>query len=135
MKNVQKLLKSARNSQLIRYLFVGGTSYVLEIGLLAYLEYGLHIPTVISVSISFWFGFLIAFILQKIITFGDRQHSAKKIAWQSISYGLLVAFNFIFTLLFVQFFGPLIGVIVARTIALIITTMWNYVVYSKVIFK
>lgn len=135
MKNAKRLLRNARNSQFIRYIFVGGTSYILEIGLLAYLEYGLHIPTVVSVSISFWFGFLVAFVLQKIVTFEDRQRSVKKIAWQSISYALLVAFNFIFTLVFVQLCSPVAGVLIARTIALVITTIWNYVVYSKVIFK
>lgn len=119
----------------VRYLFVGGLSFVIEMGLILLLHNALGVSAVISVAISFWIGLVISFLLQKLITFKDRSRSTKKVAKQSALYGLLVGVNYLFTLTFVAFFETILGIFIARTIALIITTLWNFVIYKKVIFK
>lgn len=103
--------------------------------MLALLIYGLKMTSVLAVGISFWLGFLIAFVLQKLIAFKNTDRSKKTVARQTLLYSGLVGVNYLFTLAFVAIFGPILGTIVARTIALIITTGWNYVIYSKLIFR
>ena len=128
-------IRSLHQKPLYRYIFIGGISYLIEVALLALLLYSLKLSAVAAVAISFWIGFILSFLLQKLIAFKNTDSSKKTVARQSVLYSLLVAVNYLFTLAFVAALGPLIGTIVARTIALIVTTGWNYVVYSKFIFK
>jgi putative flippase GtrA len=87
-----------------------------------------------AVAISFWVGLIVAFVLQKIFTFNERSRG-RKVVKQSILYGLLVLFNYLFTLFFVGIFTDYIDVVIARTLALIITTIWNFLIYNNYLFK
>lgn len=129
------MIRRLLSHQLLRYILVGGTAFVIEIALIILMTAVLTISPVLSVAIAFWFGLSITFIMQKLLTFQNTEHTAKKVGFQATTYLLLVAINYGFTLFFVWLFEPLIGVVIARSIALVITTTWNYVLYSKVIFK
>ena len=56
-------------NRIIRYLVVGVSAYALEMAVLFGLHDGVGLSPVESVAISFWFGLVIAFALQKFITF------------------------------------------------------------------
>jgi putative flippase GtrA len=121
--------KNITQNTLVRYLAVGGSSYVLEITVL----YGLKtagLSSVAAVAISFWFGLLFAFFTQKLIAFKDKNSSKKAYAKQFTIYLALVAFNYAFTLGFVALFDTMLSVYLLRTIALAITTIWNFFVYK-----
>lgn len=128
--SVDKILQS----KLARYILVGGTSYLIEL-IVIFSLVALGVKEIISVAISFWIGLAISFILQKVFAFGNRDRTVKKLAWQSTSYGALVAINYFFTLTVVTLTTPLVGLFIARTAALIITTLWNYFAYKSIIFK
>jgi len=130
-----KLVKRLAAHKLVRYIFIGGLSYLIELCLLIGLRYGLNLEQTTSVAISFWFAFAVSFVLQKFLAFKSVSVSAKRVAKQTVLYSALVLVNFGFTLLFVHIFTPFIGLIIARTTALIITTGWNFIIYSRVIFK
>lgn len=128
------VIKKLRSNKLARYIFVGGLSYLLEVGAIySLILFG--VDKLISVAIAFWFGLTISFLLQKIFAFDNKEKTIKKLAWQSVTYGILVVVNYGFTLSFVAVLNSTIGLIVARTIALLITTIWNYFIYKKIIFK
>ena len=129
------MIKKLLSHNLVRYILVGGGSYVIEMGLILFLTYIAHVNPVLSVGIAFWVGLVISFVLQKIVAFGDTSKSKRQLTTQTIQYAVLVGVNYLFTLLFVWATTALIGIFFARTIALAITTAWNYVIYSKVIFK
>lgn len=129
------VFKKITSHTLFRYIFIGGLSFAIEAGAIFTFIYLLKLNPVTSVALSFWIGLIVSFVLQKIFAFRDKKNTAKHIARQSIAYAILIVVNYIFTLLFVAIFETLLGVFVARTIALIITTAWNYIVYSKIIFK
>ncbi|MDB5179813.1 MAG: putative rane protein [Candidatus Saccharibacteria bacterium] len=128
------MIQKLAQHQIIRYLFIGGLSYAIEISVLFSLNQILHIQPTISVAISFWVGFIVAYTLQKIITFQNKEKSRRAIAKQLIGYSLLVLWNYTFTLLVVEFFHNNIPVVILRTMVIIITTLWNYALY-KVLFK
>jgi putative flippase GtrA len=119
---------------LIRYILVGGTAYIIEISFIYFLIY-LGIHEIIAVAVGFWVGFIVAFFLQKIFAFRNKAKSIKHVAKQTILYSILVAVNYIFTLLTVSLLSPVVGLLIARTIALLVTTIWNYFIYKELIFK
>lgn len=123
-----------KKSSLLRYVFIGGTSYLIELGCIFILNTIINSP-VIAVGIGFWLGLGVSFLLQKVFAFKNTSKNLKQLSIQSFYYLLLVAFNYSFTLLLVWQLSNHIGLFSARTIALIVTTIWNYFLYKNVIFK
>lgn len=119
---------------LVRYILAGGLSFASEITLIFILVRA-GLDSIVAVAISFWFGLALSFILQKILAFRNHERSASRLTRQAVAYGALVFFNYLFTLLFIWGLQDVIGLFIARTAALIMTTGWNYVIYSKMIFR
>jgi putative flippase GtrA len=124
-----KSLSDIFNSHLFRYIVVGGSAYVFEMSVLFALHRVLGLSDVVSVAISFWAGLIWAFVLQKLVTFRNYEKHAKAVARQVIIYGLLVAFNYGFTLLATRKLSTHYSVFEIRTAVIIITTVWNFFVY------
>ena len=131
---VSRLIRQVKTSTLLRYIIVGGTSYAIELSVLLLLVRVFHFNTTLAVSIGFWLGLVISFLLQKFLAFKNTDTHARRLTIQTVYYALLVLFNYGFTLLFVHLLEPFIDLSIARTLALIITTAWNYIIYKKVIF-
>ena len=129
----KQLFSWAKQHTLVRYLFVGGTSYVFELSSLL-LIFHLSGSRSLAAALSFWVGFLMAFFLQKLIAFKDYNKEMKAITRQGTFYILLNIWNYIFTVAFVSIF-PDKYLIVSRTAALVLMSAWNYVIYKKYIFK
>lgn len=128
------MIKRLLSKKITRYILIGGVSYVIEVGILATCVY-LGAQTWLAVTIAFWVGFVVSLFLQKIIVFQDRDKRPRTLFVQTLLYGTLVAFNYVFTLVFISSLEAQLGVIVARTIALILTTGWNFIIYNKMIFR
>lgn len=125
------MIRNLAQHQIVRYLFVGGFSFVIEITVLYILNHVLHISATISVTISFWVGFIVAYVLQKLVAFQNKEKSRRAITKQIIGYSLLVLWNYGFTILVVELFHSSVSVVVLRTIVIAMTTLWNYVLYKK----
>jgi putative flippase GtrA len=117
-------------SQLKRYLLVGGSAYLIEMACLYSLHHVLGLSSIASVAISFWVGLVAAFILQKWVTFQNYDKRARVLASQILTYGLLVVWNYAFTLLAVKLFSS-ISVIIVRTVVILIITSWNFIIYKS----
>jgi putative flippase GtrA len=129
------ILKRVIANTLFRYVLIGGVSFVIEIAVLYSMVHIFNLSSLIAVAVSFWVGLVISFILQKIIAFQDKDKSSKKLLRQSMIYISLVIINYFFTIVFVAILESTLGLLLARTVALIITTSWNFIIYSKIIFK
>ena len=116
--------------QLIRYLLVGITAYVCEMVTLFGLHDGAGLSPVRSVAISFWVGLVIAFILQKLVAFQNYDRRSHILATQVLVYGLLVGWNYAFTLLAVKLLEGSLSVFVIRTLVIVVVTGWNFAIYS-----
>jgi putative flippase GtrA len=117
-----------------RYVVVGGTVYIFEI-LAIVVAQKLGASTLLAVGLSFWLGFLLSFLLQKFIAFGDKRTHHKIVIPQFIATAALVLFNFGFTLLVTKLLEHVVPTIVTRTLALGITTFWNFYFYKTRIFN
>lgn len=128
------LNKMHKYNKIVRYLFVGIIAYLTEITTLYILNHKIGLSSVNSVAISFWVGFFVAFILQKLITFTNHDKRGKTIANQLLKYSILVIFNYVFTLFIVSLLTDKLNVIVTRTLTIAIITCWNFIIYNKYIF-
>lgn len=122
-------------SRLPHYLLIGGVSYLIELSVLLFLAKVLLFTPALAVAYSFWVGLVASFFLQKYIAFKSKNGDKKTIGKQAVLYGALVLFNYVFTILLVGLLADLIGLVMARTLALLLTVSWNFLLYSKVIFK
>jgi putative flippase GtrA len=116
-----------------KYLVIGASIYLLELLIITLAQY-LGANSVVAVAISFWIGLGMSFTLQKIITFDDKRMHHKVIAKQIFVFGLLVIINFGFTILLIKLLTPTFPAVISRSIALAITTSWNFYIYKKRIF-
>ena len=73
-------------------------------------------------------------ILQKFIAFNDSSRDIKRLGSQSLVYLLLVVFNYLFTLSIVASFGDNL-VLFSRSLAIFITTFWNFYIYRRLFKK
>jgi putative flippase GtrA len=117
-----------------RYIIIGGSVYLLELVVIVVAQhYGAS--AILAVGLSFWIGLFISFGLQKVITFGDRRTHHKILITQFAAYCLLVIFNFGFTIAVTKLLSGWVPAVATRTIALGITTIWNFYLYRTRIFN
>ena len=119
---------------LFRYLFVGGLTYVVDMTVLIGLHSGLHTQRTVAAGASFWVGLVFSFVLQKFVAFQDYKKEVKVISRQAFWYSVLVAFNYGLTLLIVSWF-PDKALILSRTAAVAVTSIWNFFFYKYIIFR
>lgn len=128
MERIKGLLK---DTSLIRYIIVGLTTVLVDIGLLYILASLLHVEVYIAATISFWTSLVYNFLLSKLWTFNVRQHTT----YQLIGYGLLITCNYFVGLALIAVAKDLHEPYLAgKLLALIVTTVWNYLLYKYVIF-
>jgi putative flippase GtrA len=128
------LKKALRESSLFRYVFVGGLTYLADIAVLIGLYSGLHASRALAASASFWVGLLFSFFLQKLVAFQDYQKEMKALSKQALYYAILVIFNYSLTVFVVSLF-PGRDIVYSRTLAVAITTLWNYIIYKHLVFN
>lgn len=118
----------------VRYLLTGGSVYLLELLVIVVAEHYGSSP-VVAVGLSFWIGLVVSFIIQKVFTFGDKRVNHKILLPQVICFSLLVLWNFGFTVLVTDLLKDTLPPVVTRTLALGVTTVWNFYLYKTRIFK
>jgi len=117
-----------------RYLIIGGSVYVFElVVIVAAQAWGASAPW--AVAISFCLGTLVSFWLQKLITFGDRRMHHRIVATQLAATIALVVWNLGFSVALTKVLENHVPAVITRTVALGITTMWNFYLYKTRIFK
>lgn len=130
MKNITQLLRRPG----VRYLLVGGAVYLFELAVIVVAQTQGLTP-VQAVALAFVLGTLISFILQKLVTFGDKRMHHRVVGMQLLAVILLVGVNFSFSLLATAVLQGVLPAIVIRTLALAVTTIWNFYLYKTRIFK
>src|SRR5438270_11256202 len=124
-------LGKAKETILVRYLFVGGLSYVFELSTLLGIVFVFHISRTIGAAISYLIGLSVAFILQKVIAFQNLDNEIVTLRKQGLSYAILAIWNYIFTVAVISIISQKY-LIESRTAAVIIMSLWNYIIYKKV---
>jgi putative flippase GtrA len=117
-----------------RYLLIGGSVYVFELVVIVVAQQlGASAP--LAVAISFCLGTLVSFFLQKLVTFGDKRMHHRILIPQIIATALLIIWNLAFSVALTKALQDQVPAVASRTIALLITTIWNFYLYKTQIFK
>lgn len=117
-----------------RYLLVGGTVYVFELAVIVVAQRFGASP-VAAVAWSYCLGTTLSFFLQKLVTFGDKRMHHRILIPQMIATALLLLWNFVFSLFVTRAFEGHLPPVATRTLALGVTTIWNFYLYKTRIFK
>lgn len=117
----------------VRYLFVGGSTFILQSGLLLFLHGVEHVNLPIATSMSYWTSIIYNFCLNRWWTFSatDNKNLRKHIT----TYGSLLLFNYAFVVIFVHFVSHRVNYAVANGLAVLLQMSWNYFIYKNYIFK
>jgi Predicted membrane protein len=134
IKASMRISKDLLQRPFYRYLIVGGSVYVFELAVIVAAEAMGAGPT-LAVAISFCLGTLVSFFLQKLVAFGDKRMHHRVLVPQLIATTLLVLWNLGFSVAFTWALQDHLPAVVTRTVALGITTIWNFYLYKTRIFR
>jgi putative flippase GtrA len=120
------------NHHFVRYVFVGGSTFILDIGLLILLHQGLNFNLAVATSIAYWVSIGYNFILNRTWTFSiaEKESLRRHLG----TYLILLAFNYLFTVIVVSTLGKVIYFGLAKAIAVAIQMIWTYKIYKNYIF-
>lgn len=106
---------------------------MIDFGLLVLLHGKFKIRIPIATSVSYWVSVTYNFSLNRNWTFSSGEN--KSLHKHLAAYGVLLAVNYLFTVLFVSFFSSHIPYTTAKVLAVILQTSWTYQIYKRVIFN
>ncbi len=122
IKKIAKFLVSGSTAALCEYLLF------LALGHLVGTEgYGL----IISQSLSFCAGLIVSFVLNKIWVFSAIGDTHKMFA----KYVVLAAINLLLSNIALLLLSKIIAAYIAKFIVMVFIAAWNYLLFSKIIFK
>ncbi len=116
----------------VRYLFVGGTTFLIDFGILYFLKNNLQTTITFSTSVAYWISISYNFLLNRYWTFEAREKEDLK---RHITiYMFLLIGNYFFTLIFVAIISNYIYFLFAKALAVAIQMTWTYYIYRDMIF-
>ena len=120
-----------RNSA-VRYLVIGGFSFVIDFGLLFLLHEVADWPIWLATAVAFLASFAFNYSLQKAFSFSSRAHHGRALA----KYVALVVINTVATTAIVSLLDRFEnGWEIGKILATILTTAWNYFAYRYWVFS
>lgn len=136
---MEQLLK--KHATKIRFLLVGGTNTVLDFALLfLFTNLGLH--KIAANTLSTGIAFVFSFFANKQFTFKDSSKNVKRqfIAFAIITLSGLWLLQPLIIWLSSDFLAPhtnneQLTLFIAKVIATIASMVWNYILYTKLVFK
>jgi putative flippase GtrA len=119
---------------LFKYVVSGGSSAVVNVGVLYLLTEYAHIHYLVSAVISFVFGFFISFLLQKFWTFQDRRKEGmhRQMAWYLLLSLANLFLNTTLIYLFVEYAH--FWYVAAAVVTGALLAISNFFIYKHVIF-
>ncbi len=118
--------------RLIRYLFVGGTTFIIDEGLLILLHGKANLWLPLALLIAYTTAFIYNFWLNRSWAFNASQ--TKNLRQHIFPYTVLFLFNLGFTIVFVSLVSHVFSYALAKPLAVIIQVSWTYFIYKNIIF-
>jgi putative flippase GtrA len=117
----------------IRYLLVGGSTFTIDFGLLFILHGKVHLHLAVATSMAYWVSIAYNFLLNRSWTFSA--HDKSDLRRHLSTYMVLLSFNYLFTVVFVDVASHKINYLFAKALAVAIQMSWTYFVYKHYIFR
>ena len=127
------LAKNFAQRRFVRYVFVGGTTFTIDIGLFSLFHGLFGWDALVANTISYWTAIVFNFLANRAWTFDANETALKRNLTLYIS---LLLFNFAFSSLFLAVARNIgADLHLAKIIATGVQILWTYIAYKKVIFK
>lgn len=119
-------------TELLRYLGAGALSYGVDTGLLLLMAGPLNQPVWLAATTGFWTSVVLNFVLNR-ATFSSAGSNPVR---HGVRYGALLAVNYAVTLVIVTI-GVAHGLtpVVPKTVAVGLTTVTNFLLYRRWVFR
>lgn len=129
------MLHKTLQKTFVRYVLVGLISVGVDYGMLLAAYHVFSLDLRVATTVGFLVGLLVNFLLNKFWAF-QADHSAKRSAQQGVMVALLVGFNLLVTNIVIVYLHRWnVGPEVSKILTTGMITLWNYVLYKKLIFK
>lgn len=119
-------------NRLAKFLVTGGSAATVEYGSFILLTILLSPPVVVSNSASFFFGFVVSFMLNRTWVFKSKEGARRQLGQYMLLALINLALGNLAIGLLVSFAVPLL---VAKIVTMLLVASWNYLIFSKFIFK
>lgn len=133
MEKAKQISKSLYYHPFVRYVAIGGTTFALDFFLLVLLHGVLGINLLVATTVAYWTSIAFNFLANRFWTFGATEtHIIKHV----MTYGLLLGFNYLFTVAFLAVATNLgMHYTIAKVVAVAIQMTWTYVIYKRFVFR
>lgn len=136
---MEKLLK--KHAEKIRFIIVGGVNTALDFGILFFLTF-LGMDKIVANYFSTGIALIFSFFANKTFTFKHTTGNAKK----QFAYFLVITLFGLWVIQPLVIWGSTsllepfipnetINLFVAKLIATVASLIWNYILYSRIVFK
>ncbi len=119
---------------LLKFLVVGGASYLIDVGLLVLLSGPLDRPVWLAATVGFWVSVVVNFTLNRLVfaTPGGGGNAAV----HGARYAVLLGVNYLVTLGVVHV-GVSWGLapVIPKTFVVALIMTWNFVLYRRWVFR
>ncbi|MHB1864844.1 MAG: GtrA family protein [Candidatus Saccharimonadales bacterium] len=132
MDYLSDLSKNLYRHKFIRYLFVGGTTFIIDLGLLSILKIEFKVNIALATSVAYWVSIIYNFFLNRWWSFSITEKT--NLSRHAVTYGILLGFNYLFTVIFVSIGSHYMSFIIAKVIVVLISMTWTYYIYKNYIF-
>jgi putative flippase GtrA len=124
-------LKWLFGHSIVRYLIVGGLSFIIDFGLIYVLHVILNWQLWLATAVAFLTSFVFNYTMQRAFSFTSRAPHGSAL----VKYAVLVAANTIVTVVIVDLLNETaVGWAWGKVISTAVTTVSNYIVYRRWIF-
>lgn len=132
VKKAKKITLFLYKHHFVRYLIVGGTTFVIDFGLLYMLHAHFAVKIAAATSVAYWVSITYNFMLNRYWTFDihEKESLQKNIA----TYFFLLIFNYFFALIFVSAFSHIMNFMLAKALSVLLQMTWTFYLYKYFIF-
>lgn len=116
----------------VRYLFVGGTTFIIDFGLLFLLHDTIGTTITFATSAAYWISIIYNFVINRHWTFDANEKANLK--RHITTYFILLVANYFFAVIFVAIVSNFMYFLLAKALAVIIQMTWTYYLYKNYIF-
>ena len=128
----KKVTENQRLMEIIRFVFTGGVSFLVEYGILYGLTEFVHLHYQISSAIGFTVSVIVNYLLCVVWVFQGARHQTRKAQILFLLSSLVgLGLNQLLMWLFVDV--ALIHYMIAKILATLIVMVWNYIAKKKVL--
>jgi len=124
-----------KHNQVARFLMVGVTGFLTNLGVYSLLLYGTEMWYVTSAILAFVCGAIVSFTLHKFWTFNNR--SRGKVRYEVLFYVSIAIINILVNshLLIIMVQNMMFGRLISNVISNAFVAVWSFFVYKYVVFR